>query len=102
MSTESKTMAMKARVFNQIRKDINQKHLEENFYTKYKDQKVLKEAEKLELFNKWFTLAKEAHGDLASYKRKRKGKKRIYEARVERGYKFKKKVSKEDYLKQRV
>ncbi len=93
---------MKARVFNQIRQDIYKKHLEENFYSKHKKEQVLTDKDKLELFDKWFKSARAAHNELVSYKRKRKTKKRIHEARVERGYKFKKKVSKEDYLKQRA
>lgn len=100
MSIASKTMAMKARVFNQIRTDIYQKHIEESFKTRFRNEKILTEKEKLELFDKWFKLAKEEDSELYFYKRKRRSKAKIYKERMERGYNFKKKVSKQEYQKQ--
>jgi len=95
----SKTMAIKARVYNQIRTDLYKKQLEENYKTKYQKETVITPKEKVELFDKWFSLNSLAHQELNAYKAKRKWKREIYEARVARGYKFKKKQSKEERQK---
>lgn len=62
-----KTMGIKARVTNVIRVDIYDKRLDR-----------INDTEKIELFNKWFLLTKEAHTELNNYKAKRK-----YKAKVE-------------------
>lgn len=69
-----KTMAIKARVYNQIRKDLYQKVLEEGYASKYRGYEILSDEKKLELFNKWFSLNSDSHHELNSYKRKRKDK----------------------------
>ena len=46
----SKTMAIKARVYNQIRTDLYKKHLTSNYLVTYKKEHLLTETEKLELF----------------------------------------------------
>ena len=88
MSTTLKTLSIKARVYNQIRVDLYKKRIDQ-----------ISSTEKIEFFNKIFNLNVEAHNELNAYKQKRKDKKEIYEARVKRGYKFKKKISKEEYQK---
>lgn len=84
-----KTMAIKARVYNEIRKDLFHKLLEENFYSKYKKYEVLKyevlkDEDKIKLFNKWFELNKEAHRELDAYKSKRKYKAKVLKLREEK------------------
>lgn len=88
MSTELKTLAMKARVANQIRKTL---------YKKRVDQ--ITDKEKIQIFEEIFQLNSLMHWELIAYKRKRQEKKAIYEDRVKRGYDFKKKTSKEDHEK---
>lgn len=63
-----KTMGIKARVTNVIRVDIYNKRLDR-----------INDTEKIEFFNKWFSLTKEAHNELNNYKAKRK-----YKAKVEK------------------
>lgn len=80
-----KTLAIKARIANQIRTDLYKKNLDK-----------ISEKEKIELFDKWFQINHTSHWLLNGYKAKRKYKKEIYDARVARGYKFKKKQTKEE------
>lgn len=65
-----KTMAIKAKVANFIRKELYQKRLE-NF----------SEKEKIELFNQIFKLNYKMHWDLNNYKTKRKYKNYIQSLR---------------------
>jgi hypothetical protein len=87
INTALKTLAMKARVYNQIRKDLYKKRLD-SFTDK----------QKVEFFDKVFALNNETHWELLAYKEKRKDAKKLYEERVARGHKFKKKTSKQEYL----
>ena len=84
MSTALKTMAIKARVYNQIRTDLYKKYLEETTTTKYFKYEVLTDEEKLKLFDKWFKLNKEAHQELNTYKRKRQRKAKVEAIRAEK------------------
>lgn len=68
INTSLKTMGIKARVTNIIRKDI--------YLTRVED---FSEKAKVALFNKWFQVAKEVHNELNTYKAKRK-----YKAKVEK------------------
>lgn len=65
-----KTMGIKARVTNVIRVDIYNKKLDR-----------INDKEKIELFNKWFSLTKEAHIELNNYKAKRKYKAEVKKLR---------------------
>lgn len=85
MRDNTKTLAIKARIANQIRTDLYKKRLEN-----------ISEKEKIELFDKWFEINHTSHWLLNSYKAKRKYKRQIHEARVARGYKFKKRQTKEE------
>ena len=78
-----KTMAIKARVYNQIRTDLYKKHNDS-----------LSKEQKIEFFDKWFTLNHNAHWELVDYKRKRERKSEINRLRQERGWKPKQKVPK--------
>ncbi len=66
-----KTLAIKARVYNQIRIGLFNKVLEATPLSRFKKMEVLTDEKKLELFNKWFELNKEAHIELNNYKKKR-------------------------------
>jgi len=78
-----KTLAMKARVYNYIRKTLYKRKLEE-----------INKEEKEAIFNEIFTLNRAAHWELNFYKAKREYKEHIYQERVKRGYKFKTKTPK--------
>ncbi len=83
MPTQNKTMAIKARVANHLRKSIYKKEYDE-----------ITVPEKLTLLRELFDMGKEMHKELSAYKQKRKDKKAIQEARVARGYKPKVKTTK--------
>jgi hypothetical protein len=78
-----KTMAMKARVYNYIRKTLYKKKLEE-----------INIQEKEAIFNEIFSMNRATHWELKFYKGKREYKEHIYQERVKRGYKFKTKTPK--------
>ena len=86
MSTQNKTMAIKARVANHLRKSIYKKNYED-----------LSLPERESLFKELFEMGKEMHKELSAYKQKRKDKKVIQDARVARGYKPKQKTSKQQW-----
>jgi hypothetical protein len=85
--TQTKTMAMKARVANFIRKALYKKPID------------ISEKEKLILFEQIYNLNRDMHWELLAYKAKRKEKARIQKLRSERGYKPKKKTSLSEHLK---
>jgi hypothetical protein len=87
MSVANKTLAMKTRVYNQIRITLYKRNI---------DSFTLEEKQRL--FDKIFGLNAETHWELNAYKQKRRDVKELYNARVARGYNFKKKTKKEDYL----
>lgn len=87
MSTGTKTLAMKARVYNQIRTTLYKRNIES-----------FSPEEKQRVFDTIFGLNAETHWELNAYKQKRRAAKALYEERVARGYKFKKKTKKQDYL----
>jgi hypothetical protein len=62
-------------------------------------RKELTTQQKLEMIEQIIKLHNECSSELTSYQYNKREKKRLYKARVERGYKFKKKTKKEDYLK---
>lgn len=86
MSVQLKTLAMKARLANKIRKHFYKAQLEK-FTTE----------QKVEFFNEIFEQNSLMHWELINYKQKRRDKKDIHQARLDRGYKFKKKTSLKQY-----
>ncbi len=66
-----KTMAIKARVYNFIRKSLYNQYLEN-----------ISEKTKIELFDKIFGLNKEAHWELIRYKQKRQDKSELLKQRL--------------------
>lgn len=88
MSTQLKTLAMKARLANKIRKTLYKRKLDQ-----------ISDNEKVAIFNDIYAENHLMHWELISYKQKRKKKKAIYDERVKRGYKFKKKTTKEEFEK---
>lgn len=98
MSVQIKTMAMKAKLANSLRKRFHDVSVKtRGFYKITKD--TIPNVDKIIMFDKIWDEVYEMHRELRSYKLKRKEKKHIHEARVKRGYNFRKKVSKEEYLK---
>lgn len=79
---------MKARVYNRIRTLLYKKQIDK-----------ISPEEKVKMFDEIFGLNLQTHWELINYKQKRRNKAQLYAERVKRGYKFKKKTSKEDYLK---
>ena len=69
---------------------------------KHREKYQLTDKQRLELFDQIMNLHYECSSELTSYQYDKRKKKRIHKARVERGYKFKKKTKKEDYLKSLV
>lgn len=78
-----KTLAMKARVYNYIRKTLYKRKLED-----------ISIDDKVTIFNEIFGMNKITHWELKFYKGKREYKEHIYQERVKRGYKFKTKTPK--------
>lgn len=68
-----KTMAIKARVYNHIRKTLYKKRLEQ-----------IPDSEKLKFFDEIFVLNKDAHWELNDYKQKRWNKAKIAELRKQK------------------
>lgn len=68
-----KTLAMKARVYNYIRKTLYKKKLEQ-----------ISDKEKIEIFDKIFAMNFETHWELNAYKNKRSYKAEIQRLREER------------------
>lgn len=73
MSVALKTLAMKARVYNQIRIKLYKKRIED-----------FSPEEKQKMFDEIFGLNAQTHWELIRYKQKRKDKKAIHDARVKR------------------
>jgi len=94
------TSIIKSKFSNQVHKllepNIGMKRSE-----RWKKVNVKKytDAEKVALFDQIDQLHKDTSAELTNYQFNRRMKKRIHAARVKRGYNFKKKMSKEDYLK---
>lgn len=67
-----------------------------------RDKYKLTDKQKIELFDQINNLHTAYSTELTTYQFNRREKKRIHAARVKRGYVFKKKTSKEDYLKSQL
>ena len=65
---------------------------------KHRDKYKFTDAQKLAMFDQILAIHKECSDELTAYQFDKREKKRIHNARVARGYKFKTKVKKEDYL----
>lgn len=81
MTPNTKTLAMKARVYNKIRKDFYKKRLES-----------FSVSDKVKYFDELFSINLATHWELKSYARQRKE-----QARIKRGRKPRKKTSKEEW-----
>lgn len=86
--TQLKTLAMKAKLANHIRK---------TFYKRTWES--LKTGERDQILLEIFSLNSQMHSELNAYKAKRKAKKVVQIEREIRGYKRKKKTSLENYKK---
>lgn len=86
----TKTLAIKARLANSLRKYVYQ-----NIHRKPNPPQSIKAG----IFDMWLLEIWEMHSELNAYKAKRKEKARIHAERMKRGWKPKKKVSLEEYKK---
>ena len=92
-SVSFKTMAIKARVYNQIRKDLHKMPLV-SIDPKFSDREwYLTDKQKVDFFDKWFKLNHDANFELNQYKLKRKYKAKVEKLRAGTGY-YKKKLEK--------
>ena len=66
---------------------------------KLRDKNKFTDTQKIEMFVQIMQLHNQTSTELTNYQYDKRSKKRIHKARVERGYVFKKKTKKEDYLK---
>lgn len=82
----SKTMAMKARVFNELRTALygQIKYRNRHIGIKYKQITELSDEEKIEIYDRMLLSLLESHWELNDYKAKRKEKARIQMLREER------------------
>lgn len=89
--------AIKCRFSNKVHKLVNPYYGVKNS-KRYKVKITkLSEKEKAERYDQIVALDNQTSNDLGSFFFKRREKRRIYKARVERGYNFKKKTKKVDY-----
>lgn len=97
---QSPTNMIKGKFSNEVHK-----LLEPNINLKKRDrwsakrrQPELTNEQKLEIYEKIVQLHSECSEELTNYQYDKRQKRRIYKARVERGYKFKKKTPKKDLV----
>lgn len=115
MSVQNKTMAMKARVANKLRRKFHEmSNIPENpYYKKGKKEFIrrvkekIKDKNKIVIFDEIWDAVYEMHTELTAYRHKRKRKAIIEKDRIERGYYItgkgsKKKITKEEYLKTQI
>lgn len=95
---QNPTTAIKGKFSNAVHK-LLEPNVDKKSSQRWKFKKELSDKEKIEVFNKIIELHTNCSNELTSYQFERREKKRIHNARVERGYKFKKKTSKEEYEK---
>lgn len=97
---QNPTTAIKCKFSNAVHKI-----LEPNLDIKQRDRWSKRESykftdkQKLEMFDTIVNLHTKCSNELTNYQFEKREKKRIHKARVERGYKFKKKTKKVDYEK---
>ena len=100
---QNPTTAIKCKFSNAVHRllepNINIKKSQR--WSKYDSYKFT-DKQKLEMFETIMKLHYECSNELTSYQFEKREKKRIHKARVERGYKFKKKISKKEYEKNLV
>lgn len=94
------TVSIKCEFANEVHKilepNINVKNSDR---WKFRDKYKFTDAQKLEMFDKIMELHTLCSTNLTNYQYDKRNKKRIHAARVARGYKFKTKTKKEDWLK---
>jgi len=95
---QNPTASIKCKFSNEVHK-ILEPNIDMKARDRWKNKKPFTDKEKLEMFDKILVLHSECSNELTAYQFDKREKKRIYKARVERGYNFKKKTKKEDYLK---
>jgi len=93
------TLAIKARVYNKVRKFLYKRPLEETIVTRNNGLQVLTDKEKIAFFDELYKENAAAHSELNSLKSKRKFRAKVDKLRAEKGHCPKIKTSLEDYQK---
>ena len=97
------TTMIKCRFSNDVHKLLEPNiELKRRDRWEHRDKYILTDVQKLEIFDKIVELHLQCSNELTNYQYYKRKKRRIHKARVERGYKFKKKTKKEDYEKNLV
>ena len=97
---QNPTTAIKCKFSNAIHKLLEPNiDVKKRDRWKNRDNYKLSDAQKLALFDKINQIHSECSYELTSYFYDKREKRRIHKARVERGYVFKKKTTKEEYEK---
>lgn len=103
MKNNNPTSAIKSKFSNAVHKILEPNlDIKRRDRWKHRNKYEFTDKQKLEMFDKIVALHNECSNELTNYQYDRREKKRIHKARVERGYKFKKKTKKEDYEKNLV
>jgi hypothetical protein len=98
---QNPTTVIKCSFSNAVHK-LLEPNVDKKSSQRWKFKKELTDKEKIEMFDEIMKLHSNSSNELTNYQFDRREKKRIHKARVERGYKFKKKTSKEEYEKNLV
>lgn len=98
MKNSNPGTAIKCKFSNEVHK-ILEPNINIPSSQRWRLRKELTDKQKLEMFEQIMKVHNECSTELTHYQYERREKKRIYKARVARGYKFKKKTKKEDFLK---
>lgn len=94
------TTMIKCKFSNEVHKILEPNiGVKKNDRWKFRDKYKFTDAQKIEMFDKIMEIHSECSSNLTNYQFDKRKKKKIHAARVARGYKFKTKVKKEDYLK---
>ena len=97
--TTNPTTMIKCKFSNEVHKILEPNlGIKNSERWKFRDKTKFTNAQKLEMFDQIMALHSSCSSELTNYQFEKRNKKRIHAARVARGYKFKKKTKKDDYL----
>lgn len=101
MKPNTKSLGIKASLFNMLNKKFNNKTIvyqdKLSYLEKKYNYKTFTDKEKIELFDELFITHQACHEELKAYKEKRKFKAKVEEERKKRGFKRKHKTTKAEY-----
>jgi len=97
--TTNPTVIIKCKFSNDIHKILEPNlGIKKSERWKFRDKNKFTDAQKIEMFDQIMALHSSCSSELTNYQFEKRNKKRIHVARVARGYNFKKKTKKDDYL----